>query len=676
MAEQNSGKAGHEVFISYATEKSDSSKIKDRHVADMICSALEAENIRCWIAHRDILPADDWQNAMIDAVEKAKLLVLIFSSNTEKSQWVMDEIALARDKNIRIIPFQIENVPTRGVFSALRARWQWIEAFTPPLEKHLDRLVNAVKIHLGKGTPHQNELKGVEDKRKTKRATQRSKPNKWRLLILLMILLIFSLFVILWLSDKSFVKTKESVNLLINKLKDSIVELRNTNNKEEIQALKENISEIEDSLDELKKGRYTENFKEEVTQLQIIKRDHENLMKKIELKYRYKINDDVSDSHEEAERKVDEFILSDIEKLQKSLMETIKPAKEEILYGILLNLYICKEYLENQKLKEEGNFKEYYIQVIEMISGWEEDLKSACKENKSKYTSVGKFFNPFSSLINIKAKSIMINSKGFWEADFGDDIIMVYIPEGEFIMGQTDEEKQWLIDKVRQKSYDLYYSDERPFHEVFLPGYWMGKTEVTFVQYDKFCEETDQNKPNDFGWGRGTLPVIYVSWGEADDYCKWLSEKKELKFKLPSEAQWEKAARGTDARWYPWGNHSIYYENKWHANHMAHDTDNRRGEDGYPETSPVGSYPCGDSPYGLRDMAGNVWEWCNDWYNIDFYRSNSSKNPTGPPKGSDRVIRGGSFFHHSDAIRCANREKFTPSDRSNALGLRLCMVNK
>ena len=109
---------------------------------------------------------------------------------------------------------------------------------------------------------------------------------------------------------------------------------------------------------------------------------------------------------------------------------------------------------------------------------------------------------------------------------------------------------------------------------------------------------------------------------------------------------------------------------------MAYDTENRRGEDGYPETSPVGSYPCGDSPYGLQDMAGNVWEWCNDWYNIDFYRFNSSKNPNGPTNGSDRVMRGGSFFHHSDAIRCANREKFKPSDRSNALGFRLCMVDK
>jgi hypothetical protein len=146
----DSEKAWRDVFISYAKDKSDSSKIDDRNVADMICSTLEAENIRCWIAHRDILPGDDWQNKIIDVLEKAKLVILVFSSNTNMSRWVMEEIAFARGKNITIIPFQIEDVPPHGIIRAVKARWQWIKAFTPPLEKHLDKLVNAVKIHLEK----------------------------------------------------------------------------------------------------------------------------------------------------------------------------------------------------------------------------------------------------------------------------------------------------------------------------------------------------------------------------------------------------------------------------------------------------------------------------------------------------------------------------------------------
>jgi hypothetical protein len=211
MAEKNSEKTGHEVFISYANDKSDSSKIDDRNAADMICSALEAENIRCWIDHRNIVPGDEWQDAMADAVEKAKLVVLVFSSNAVKSQWVKDEIAIARDKKIRIIPFQIENVPSRGVFSALRARCQWIEAYILPFEKHLDRLVNAVKIHLGKGTPHQLELDRPEDKKKTKGETRNAKLHKLRLFILIVILLITSmLFVKEQFLDKSFDQTKKS----------------------------------------------------------------------------------------------------------------------------------------------------------------------------------------------------------------------------------------------------------------------------------------------------------------------------------------------------------------------------------------------------------------------------------------------------------------------------------
>lgn len=150
----------HQVFISYSNDSSDNATNtrSDRDIADMICSALEAEGIRCWIAHRDILAGEDWVNSIIDAVEHSKIIVLIFSSNSEKSQWVKNEITLALDNNMRIIPFRIEDFPPQGVFKILKLRFLWIDAFTPPLENHVDRLVRDVRAHLEK-----NEKKSVDE---------------------------------------------------------------------------------------------------------------------------------------------------------------------------------------------------------------------------------------------------------------------------------------------------------------------------------------------------------------------------------------------------------------------------------------------------------------------------------------------------------------------------------
>jgi formylglycine-generating enzyme required for sulfatase activity len=223
--------------------------------------------------------------------------------------------------------------------------------------------------------------------------------------------------------------------------------------------------------------------------------------------------------------------------------------------------------------------------------------------------------------------------------------------------------------------------DEKPPHKVYLDGYWMGKYEVTFAQYDKYCEETGKKKPSDEGWGRGNRPVIYVSWDDAKEYCDWLSNKTGLKFKLPTEAQWEKAARGADSRKYPWGNSSTSGEKANFADKQEwlKEKDSwadKDIDDGYAYTAPVGSYPRGASPYGLFDMAGNVWEWCSDWYDSDYYKKSPGNNPTGPKSGTYRVVRGGSWDYYARDLRCANRFYDGPSDRYSDHGFRLCQDNR
>ena len=221
-------------------------------------------------------------------------------------------------------------------------------------------------------------------------------------------------------------------------------------------------------------------------------------------------------------------------------------------------------------------------------------------------------------------------------------------------------------------------SDEKPVHTVCVDGFWMGKYEVTFAQYDRFCEETGMSKPSDSGWGRGKRPVINVSWHDAKAFAAWLSRKTGRTFRLPTEAEWEYAARSRGRKVkYAWGNGDPYMKGRKAAN-IADESAKRQYsdwpiwegyDDGYVYTSPVGSFAPND--LGLYDMSGNVWEWCEDIYSKKAYRYHSRKNPIYTGSGSDRVLRGGSWCDLPRRVRCAYRFCSTPVFGYNDLGFRL-----
>ena len=205
-----------------------------------------------------------------------------------------------------------------------------------------------------------------------------------------------------------------------------------------------------------------------------------------------------------------------------------------------------------------------------------------------------------------------------------DGAEMVWIPEGEFIMGTNN-----------------VVADNFPQRSVWLSGFWMYKFAVTVAQYEAFCTATTYSMPPKPTWGwQSKHPIVNVDWNDANAYCQWAGVR------LPTEAQWEKAARGTDGRVYPWGN--VWDDKKCCGHRMS----SARGN------TPVfvGDCASGASPYGMLNMVGNVWEWCFDWYGANYYAQKNNHNPSGPASGIQNILRGGSWQNEKDALCTTYRD--------------------
>ena len=252
-----------------------------------------------------------------------------------------------------------------------------------------------------------------------------------------------------------------------------------------------------------------------------------------------------------------------------------------------------------------------------------------------------------------------------------DGAPMVLIPAGEFQMGDAFHEG---------------WGDELPVHTVYLDAFYMDKYEVTNAQYKKFVQATGHREPEGYIFVNGSWvlgkpwqdknyngdnqPVMCVSWDDAKAYADWAGER------LPTEAEWEKAARGgLSGKRYVWGDDWPPPKN---SGNFADETAKKTFpdwtiingyDDGYAYTAPVGKFT--PNGYGLYDMAGNVWEWCADWYDSNYYAISPKSNPKGPDSGLDRVLRGGSWYlNDGNLLRVAFRFYSAPTYPLNGLGFR------
>ena len=233
---------------------------------------------------------------------------------------------------------------------------------------------------------------------------------------------------------------------------------------------------------------------------------------------------------------------------------------------------------------------------------------------------------------------------------------MLVVTAGDFLMGTN-------------RGFD----PEGPAHVVHLNAFYIDKYEVTNAQYSAYARSTRVSLPPETRnplFSKDRQPTVGVMWPEADAYCRWRGGS------LPTEAQWEKAARGTDGRTYPWGEEAPGRDyaimdlggtcgrTNW-ANPSAGPVP---GE--FCQTMPVGSRPRGASPYGLLDMAGNAWEWCDDWYDDTYYRRSPKEDPSGPATGTFRVVRGSSWHHLPHYLKTSARFRFYPDQKGNFIGFR------
>jgi formylglycine-generating enzyme required for sulfatase activity len=234
----------------------------------------------------------------------------------------------------------------------------------------------------------------------------------------------------------------------------------------------------------------------------------------------------------------------------------------------------------------------------------------------------------------------------------------VRIPAGSFLMGSSDDDE----------FAELY---EKPQHIVELSGYRIGKYPVTNLDYQKFVRAMDHRPPSHWeggGYpeGMGDHPAVNVSWEEAEVYCEWLAKTTGKPYRLPTEAEWEKAARGEDGRNYPWGDEWDQSRCNSNASGIGHKT-------------PVRQFsPHGDSPYGVADMAGNVSEWCADWYDAMTYEHREGSpvvDPKGPDHGARKVLRGGSFLNNPLLVNCTARDSALEAS-SDEIGFRVVIPSK
>ena len=528
------------VFISHSS--------KDRNFANAICHTLESNGVRCWIAPRDIMPGKPYGAAIIDAIEKCGIMVVVFTSNANDSVPVNNEIERAVNKGAIVIPVRFQDIAPSKNLEFFISSNHWLDAFTDPIEEHLEKLSNTIK------TLFENTDSILTDEKVVKETVPETKAT-------------------LPMSEGE----KEEIDI------------------KKIAAKKGLEMQAERLFESNKHAEAIEVYKKLIA-------DHTNGNDAEAHFYRYQIHH-IESEQARFESKKDSDP-SEAEKNSTDVKEGLSGASEDE-----------KEVRDDIKVSKSKEVKNGQATGI-----------SAVKQKK--VDEVTKEVIKVSSLKEIKLQNIISQI----EAN------MVYVEGGTFTMGSTSEKSK---------------NHEKLAHAVMLSSFRINKYVVTQEEWVAVMG----NNPSKYEYDRG-CPVEQISWNTAQKFIGKLNNMTGGNYRLPTEAEWEYAARGGNkSKRYRYSGGDDYGKVAWYeGNSKAH-------------PHPVGQKQ--PNELGLYDMSGNVWEWCSDWYHQEYYANSPSQNPKGPSIGKERVLRGGAFSNSITSCTVAERFSMRPSISAWCYGFRL-----
>lgn len=597
----------HDVFVSHSS--------RDRAVADEVCTALEARGIRCWVAHRDIRLGEIWARSVVDAIDASRVVVLVFSSQANRSPQVLREVAEAVDRDIPIITLRIEAVPPSRELGYYIKAVQWLDGLTRPLEPHLQSLADRVQELLAEGLVEtETPAPSVQSGESIETVEAAGRPD-----------------VVISGVDADSATAQELAPGLPVAYSDG-------------QALGVERAETVAPVAEQRKATQLRRLVAAIPPARAAG----------------------------ALVLVAVAVLAGRAWLRPLLPSVFGPspsataatrstqAATSLVAQVATGLHTPSATWTAAQTSTERPSVTWTPGPTETV------MPSATRTLVPTLTSLPPATRTLTPTSTSRPTATRTASPspttglkaGATKALGQTGITLVYVPAGEFWMGSPDNDPDAA-------------EDEKPQHRVYLDGYWIGQTEVTNAQYRRFIEAggystmaywsdagwvwkeskgvTQPGRWNDPQWNGAEQPVLALSWYEAEAYARWAGVR------LPTEAEWEYAARGGPlSLGYKYAGSNSIDEVAWYKDNSG------------SSTHPVGTKKANE--LGLYDMSGGVWEWVADWYDASYYTSSPRENPSGPSSGVKRVIRGGTWSADAWFSRCALRQAAPPAALSYADG--------
>lgn len=620
------------VFLSYASQ--DKPSVRELSVR------LESEGwIETWQDEKNLLPGQDWRVKIEEAVEEADVVIIVLSKHSvSKEGHVQKELRYAReialekpDDAIFLIPLRLDEceVP-RGL-----RFYQWVDYFDDKKEVSYNALIASLNLRYKQKLKieEQERLRREQQEREIAEKAAHEKAEKEA-------------------AEKARLQAEEEERQRIAKEK---VALEAAEKAAREKAEKEAAEQAQLRAEEERLRIAKEKAEREAVEKAVREKNEKEAAEKLHLQAEEDERRRIA--KENADREAAEKVArekAEKEALDKAKRDAADKAKREKLERQATQRAALKETLSKPSLRILGLVGVVILLIVISLQGFQtaETPLSSATSDLSSVNPTFTFLPPSltatmapeptatKTQTSMPLPTQITDSKG---------IVLSIVPAGEFTMGSNTGD------------------DEQPIHQVYLDAYYMDIYEVTNEKYQDcvvvgVCTPpqmvSSYTHSNYYGKLQyDNFPVINVDWNQANNYCAWRGAS------LPTEAQWEKAARGTDGRTYPWGEGiSCSQANYWD-----------KGKYCIGDTTEVGSYEDGKSPYGIYDMVGNVAEWVADWYDPNYYIDSPLSNPLGPLSGQYRMLRGGGFNGSDIYLRVADRSRLSPISAGSNYGFRCVM---